>query len=337
MPPSDRTFVIAEVGQAHDGSLGILHSYIDAIAGTGVDAIKFQTHIADAESSPVEPFRVPFSYEDATRQDYWRRMELTPAQWEGVKTHCEAAGLEFMSTPSCVSAVDLLESIGVRRYKIGSGDTDNRLLLERVARTGKQILLSTGVSTIDEVDAAVEFVSALGNALVIMQCTSEYPVAPERIGLNVLRTFIDRYQHPIGLSDHSGTVYPSIAAVALGATYIENHVVFDRRMFGPDSRASLTIDETKAMVEGIRMVESSARSGFDKSRTPAQDRVRDIFTKTLCVSRDMAAGDVVTKGDLESKKPGGQGIRAADYSDVVGKRLTRDIARWEFLTRDHLT
>lgn len=336
MLPSDRTFVIAEVAQAHDGSLGILHSYIDAVASTGADAIKFQTHLADAESSPAEPFRVPFSYEDTTRQDYWRRMELSREQWAAVKQHCDAAGLEFMSTPSCVAAVDLLESVGMRRYKIGSGDTDNRLLLERVARTGKQILLSTGVSTIDEVDAAVAFVSAFGNSLVVMQCTSEYPVAPERIGLNLLRGFADRYRHPIGLSDHSGTIFPSIAAVALGATYIETHVVFDRRMFGPDSPASLTVDEMQAMVEGIRMVEASARSSFDKSRSASQDRVREIFTKTLCVSRDMVSGEVLTKADLESKKPGGQGIRAADYAEVVGRKLTRSIGRWEFLTREHL-
>jgi N,N'-diacetyllegionaminate synthase len=328
---SKRVFVIAEVGQAHDGSLGILHSYIDALAHTGVDAVKFQTHIAEAESSAFEPFRVEFSYEDATRQDYWRRMEFTPDQWREIKTHCENVGLEFMSTPASISAVELLEQIGVKRYKVGSGDTDNRLLLDRVARTGKQVILSTGLSTHDEIDAAVEFVSGFGNRLVIMQCTSEYPVAPERVGLHLISEFKSRYSHPIGLSDHSGTIFPSLAAVALGATYIETHVVFDRRMFGPDSASSITIDEMKLMADGVRFIERSLRSDFRKARSDESSRVRDMFGKSLSVRRDMSAGDVIAIEDLESKKPAGKGIAARDYASVIGKSLKKKLAKWDFL------
>jgi len=331
MAATERTFVIADIAQAHDGSLGILHSYIDAVAGAGVDAIKFQTHIADAESSALEPFRIPFSYVDATRQDYWRRMEFSPAQWAAIKQHCESAGVEFMSTPSCVSAVELLERIGVRRYKVGSGDTDNRLLLDRIARTGKPIILSTGVSTVEEIDEAVKFVSALGNDLVIMQCTSEYPAAPDRIGLNQIAVFLDRYKRPVGLSDHSGTIYPSLAAVALGATYIETHAVFDRRMFGPDSVASLTVHEITQLVAGIRIIEKSLSSGFAKDRSSEHERVREAFGKTLSLRRDMGAGERICLDDLESKKPAGQGISAADYSKVIGKTLKKNVAKWDFL------
>jgi N-acetylneuraminate synthase len=334
MAESERTFIIAEVAQAHDGSLGILHSYIDAVAGTGVDAIKFQTHIADAESSPVEAFRVPFSYVDATRQDYWRRMEFSPEQWAGIKQHCETAGLEFMSTPSCVAAVDLLEQVGVLRYKIGSGDTDNRLLLDRVARTGKPILLSTGLSTLDEIDAAVQFISGFGNSLVIMQCTSEYPVAPERIGLNQITLFRDRYKTSVGLSDHSGSIYPSIAAVALGATYIENHVVFDRQMFGPDSPASLTPAELNSLACGIRVIERSLHSHYTKTRSGDGERTRTIFGKSLAVRRDMASGEIFTVADLESKKPAGMGVSAQDFARVLGKRSSRRLLKGEFVRED---
>jgi N,N'-diacetyllegionaminate synthase len=331
---ASRTFVIAEVGQAHDGSLGILHSYIDALAKTGVDAIKFQTHIADAESSPHEPFRVAFSYQDATRQDYWRRMEFSAEAWAGIKQHCESAGVEFMSTPSCVAAVEMLERLGVQRYKVGSGDTDNHLLLGSICRTGKPMILSTGLSTLEQIDEAVGFISEFGRELVVMQCTSEYPAPPERIGLNQIPIFLQRYKRPVGLSDHSGTIYPSLAAVALGATYVETHAVFDRRMFGPDSPASLTIDETAAMVNGIRVIEASLHSSFDKTPTADQIVVREMFGKSLCVRRNMSAGETLQTGDLESKKPAGQGVPASQCERVVGKRLQRNLSQWDFIRED---
>src|SRR6476620_1801526 len=128
--------IIAEIAQAHEGSLGIAHSYIDALKPTGVNVVKFQTHIAAAESSAFEPFRVKFSFEDETRYDYWKRMEFTPEQWAGLKKHCEDCGLEFISSPFSNAAVDLLESLNVKRYKIGSGEVTNRLMMEKIAKTG---------------------------------------------------------------------------------------------------------------------------------------------------------------------------------------------------------
>jgi N,N'-diacetyllegionaminate synthase len=326
------TFVIAEVGQASDGSLGILHSYIDALSKTGVDAVKFQTHIANAGSSPLEPFRINFSYEDATRQDYWHRMEFTADQWLEIKKHCESVGLEFLSTPTCVSALELLEKIGVNRYKIGSGDTTNSLLLHKVSETGKQIILSSGLSTYFEIDAAIDIVKNTGNNnIVIMQCTSEYPVPPEKTGLNLINEFCNKYEHPIGLSDHSGTIYPSLAAVALGATYIETHVVFDRRMFGPDSTSSLTIDEMKLMVDGVRVIEKSLHSNYSKERSADVDRMRSMFGKSLSLRRDMAIGEIITINDLETKKPAGEGVPAQDYEKVIGSQLLKELNKWDFL------
>ena len=161
--------LIAEIGQAHDGSLGIAHSYIDALANTGIDAIKWQTHIAEAESSLEEPFRVKFSYEDMTRFDYWKRMEFTKEQWGDLKKHCEQVGLEFISSPFSNAAIDLLEDIGVQRYKVGSGEISNLLLLERIAQTGKPVILSSGMSSYEELDTAFNFLSARVDVSV-MQC-----------------------------------------------------------------------------------------------------------------------------------------------------------------------
>ena len=140
--------IIAEIGQAHEGSLGIAHSYIDALVDAGIKVIKFQTHIAEAESSIYEPFRINFSYEDKCRFDYWRRMEFSEEEWNGLKSHCDRLGVEFLSSPFSLQAVELLERLDVKRYKVGSGEITNKLLLKRIAETKKPIILSTGMSSL---------------------------------------------------------------------------------------------------------------------------------------------------------------------------------------------
>ncbi|MEM6769845.1 MAG: N-acetylneuraminate synthase family protein, partial [Bacteroidota bacterium] len=278
--------IIAEIAQAHDGSLGILHSYIDALADAGVDVVKFQTHIAAAESSAAEPFRVNFSYEDATRYDYWERMGFTEAQWQAIKAHCDEAGVEFMSSCFSQAAVDMMERIGMARYKIGSGEVTNFLMLEKIARTGKPIMLSSGMSSLEELDAAVEFLRPFGNDLTILQCTTAYPTPPERVGLNVMAVLRQRYPDcRIGLSEHTALVATGIAAAALGAEILEFHAVFDRRMFGPDAKSSLTIDEVKTLVAGVRAVETMLANPIDKTDNSQYTRLPSIFEKSLAVSR----------------------------------------------------
>lgn len=327
-----KVYIIAEIGQAHDGSLGILHSYIDAIAKTGVDAIKFQTHIAEAESSPKEPFRVNFSYEDDTRYDYWNRMSFTLEQWKEIKHHCEERGLEFLSSPFSQAAVDLLESIDITKYKIGSGEVNNFLMLEKIARTGKPIILSSGMSSLSELDAAVQFLIPFGNELSIMQCTTSYPTTAEQIGLNVISLLKSRYPSlEIGLSDHSAQIATGIAAVSLGATLLEFHAVFDKRMFGPDASSSLTIDEIYELVDAVRFIEKAIQNPIDKSDSSQFNDLKKIFEKTLAVNKDLPKGHLLTFEDLEAKKPANQGINARDFKQVLGKRLTTDLAKWSFL------
>ncbi|MBI4236519.1 MAG: N-acetylneuraminate synthase family protein, partial [Chloroflexi bacterium] len=163
--------VIGEVAQTHDGSLGLAHAFIDAIASAGADAVKFQTHIAAAESTPSEPWRVKFSPQDETRYAYWRRMEFTEEQWRGLKRHAEERGLLFLSTPFSLEAVELLERVGVAAWKVGSGETGNIPMLQRMLRSGTPVLLSTGMSPLAEVDAAVEQVKARDVPLAVLQCT----------------------------------------------------------------------------------------------------------------------------------------------------------------------
>ena len=329
-----QTFVIAEIAQAHDGSLGILHSLVDAVASTGVDAIKFQVHIADAESSVFEPFRVAFSPTDVTRYDYWKRMELPLAEWRKLKDRCDNRGIEFLATPFSNAAVDLLEDVGVNRYKVGSGDTANMLLLERIVKTGKEVILSTGLSTLNDLDAVKVMLETRGIPHSILQCTSRYPTTAEDVGLGWLAVFRERYRCPVGLSDHSGTIYAGLGAVALGAVAVEAHVTFDRRMFGPDASSSLTIDEFSRMVEGIRFLETARGLGPDKLLTDGKKELRWMFGKSLAVNRDLPAGHVLTLDDLEGKKPADVGISISELDRVVGRMLVCDKRRWDFLVHD---
>ncbi len=324
-------YLIAEVGQAHDGSLGIAHSFIDALAGADVNAIKFQTHIAEAESSIHEPFRMRFSYADETRYDYWKRMEFTLDQWRGLKAHCDKAGLDFISSPFSNAAVDLLEEVGVAKYKVGSGEVSNLLLLERIARTGKDIILSSGMSDLAELDSAINFLRPFGNKVTVLQCCTSYPTKAEDVGLRVMDVLHKRYDLPVGLSDHSGVIYPCLAAAALGASVLEFHIIFDKKMFGPDSSSSLSIDDVKQLADGVRFIEAAMGQGTEKTDSSRFDPLKKVFGKSLAVNKDVKAGTVLTFDVLEAKKPAGHGIPAKDYQRVVGKALSRDLDRWSFL------
>ncbi|OOG74600.1 N-acetylneuraminate synthase family protein [Algoriphagus sp. A40] len=328
--------IIAEIAQAHDGSLGTAHAYIDALAETGVDAVKFQTHISAAESSVHEPFRVKFSRQDATRLDYWKRMEFSINQWKDLKAHCDEKGLEFISSPFSNLAVDWLEEVGVKRYKIGSGEVSNFLLLDKIAKTGKPVVLSSGMSSWEELDAAIHFLQGFGNELSILQCTTAYPTQPEQWGLNVIQELKSRYRIPVGFSDHSGNIHACLAAAALGAEIFEFHVVFDKRQFGPDTLASITIDQTKELVNGIHQIQKSLTSPIVKSDIGAFEGLKQIFEKSLAINQTLKKGEILSVDNLEAKKPKGYGIPAKDFQQVLGKRLKRDLNQWEFLNWEDL-
>jgi N-acetylneuraminate synthase len=329
-----RVFVVAEVAQAHDGSLGILHSFIDACAGAKVDAVKFQIHIAEAESSDQEPFRTRFSHVDASRYDYWNRMSFIESDWAAVKRHCDQIGVEFLATPFSNAAIDLLERLDVTRYKIGSGDVTNALLIERVSRTGKEAILSTGLSTFEEVTQAVRVLRKSG--VVVLQCTTCYPTAANDIGLDAIADLRHRLHCPTGLSDHSGKIYAGIAAAAVGASVVEAHVTFDRRMFGPDAKASLNVDEFAQLVDGIRFVELARGGSAGKTLSPEFTNLRTTFGRTIAVNRDLPSGHVLAFEDLEGKKPAGLGLPTSALPQVLGRRLRRAKTKWDFLNETDL-
>jgi len=322
--------IIAEIAQAHDGSLGIAHSYIDALAKCGVDVIKFQTHIASAESSEYETFRIPFSIKDKTRYDYWKRMEFSIEEWAGLKKHCEEKGIEFLSSPFSVEAVELLNKLEVKRFKIGSGEINNYLMIDAICNTGKPIIISTGMSDVVEAENTIKFIRNYGNHVSVMQCTTSYPTKPSDWGLEYLEVYKSKFGIPVGFSDHSGDIYACLAATALGAEMIEFHAVFDKQMFGPDATSSLEIKEISKLVNGIKQIRESLSNSNEKS-IDKYDEMRIRFGKSLAVRKDIKAGDIIKKEDLESKKPGDKGIPASDFKQLLEKRWNKNLKAGSFI------
>jgi N,N'-diacetyllegionaminate synthase len=327
-----RCLVIGEVALSHDGSLGLAHAFVDAIAGAGADAVKFQTHIAAAESTPAEPFRVKFSREDATRYDYWKRMEFTEDQWQGLADHCAQRGVLFISSPFSTEAVDLLERIGGQPFwKIASGEVSNPALLDRVLDTGAPVVFSSGMSPLAETDAAVARVKGRGRQVGVMQCTTAYPCPPERVGLNLVPVYRERYGGWVGLSDHSATIYPGLAAAALGLDLLEVHVALSREMFGPDVVASVTTSELRQLVDGVRFIETMRAHPIDKDAAAKDtEPLRRLFTRSLVARRALPAGAVIGPADLAIKKPG-TGLPPERLGDLVGRTLRRAVAADQLL------
>ncbi|WP_261842361.1 N-acetylneuraminate synthase family protein [Aliamphritea ceti] len=330
--------IIAEIGQAHDGSLGILLSLIDAAADSGVDTVKFQVHIAECESSVHDEFRVKFSPADDTRKDYWKRMELTEEQWAVVKARCEEKGCGFLATPFSVEAIEMLERIGCPRYKVGSGDVTNELFLRRLAETKKPIILSSGLSTLQEVESAVRIIEMYGcTDYMVLQCTSEYPVPPSRWGLKQMLVLKEKLSCKVGLSDHSGTAYAGLAAVSIGASAVEVHITFSKKMFGPDALASLELRELKMLVEGAAAISEAFTSDFDKEQfAESNQRMRIIFGRSLVARRELMAGSVLTIEDLEAVKPSGFGLPPTQLDELVGKEMACDVEKGGFITEECL-
>ncbi len=329
-------FTIAEIGQAHDGSLGMAHAYIDAFVKTGVSAIKFQLHIAKAESSVYEPFRIKFSQQDETRFDYWQRMGFTLEQWKSLKQHCDDVGIEFMASPFSNLAVDWLEEIGVKRYKIGSGEVNNFLLLEKIAQTRKPVILSSGMSSFEELDKSILFLKEKQVEVSVLQCTTSYPTQPENYGLNVIKELKKRYDIPVGFSDHSGALAACLAAASLGAEILEFHVAFSKEQFGPDSSSSLTIDQVKDLVNYTHMITKALKHPIDKNSNANYQHLKLIFEKSLAVNKDLKKGHILRFEDLEAKKPKGHGIHPVEYSKIIGKKIAVDKTAWDFLNHSDL-
>jgi N,N'-diacetyllegionaminate synthase len=313
-------FVIAEAGMNHDGSLGNAVRLAEVAAECGADAVKFQLHDARAETTRDAPSPPYFQHE--SRWEYFERTAFSDEQWRLLKEACDAAQIEFLCSPFSLEALDRLEQLGVTRYKIGSGEVTNLELVRAVAATGKPVLLSSGMSSWAELDAAVE---AAGDDVTVLQCTSEYPTPPERVGLNLLAELRERYGKQVGLSDHTLGPYAAHAAVALGAVAVEKHFTLSREAYGPDAALALEPDELEDLVDGVREIEAMLASPVDKDDLEPFAEMKRVFEKSVVAAADIPAGTILEQRMLAAKKPG-TGIPARRLPELVGRRLRADVA-----------
>ena len=321
----NRSFIIAEIGNSHEGSLGLAKRFIACAAECGVDCVKLQTHIFDAESRVYAPN--PPYFRDESRKEYFERTAFTLAEWKELNRFAtEDAGVVFTSSAFSLEAVDLLEEVGVAFHKVPSGEVTNRPLLLRLAATGKPILLSSGMSTWEELDLAVKTLQNADAAeIVVLQCTSDYPCSPDQSGINLMHEMAGRYSLAVGFSDHTlGTAVP-VAAVTLGACLVEKHFVLSSQMYGSDAANSTEPSGFLNLVEGIRAAEAALASTVDKDAKAAALRdMKHTFEKTICAVGDLSSGTVLAGQHLAYKKPM-DGIPAADFMEVIGRTLIRDI------------
>ena len=313
--------IIAEIGSVHDGSFGNAMKAIETAAACGADVVKFQTHMAEAETLPNAP--MPSYFKGEPRLEYFRRTAFSLLQWKEIAAHCAAQGVGFLSSPFALEAVDLLEEVGVQAYKIPSGEVSNLPLLEKVAGTGKLVYLSSGMSNWAELDAAV-VVLRKGGPLVVMQCSSAYPCLPERVGLNVMQAMAVRYGVPVGFSDHTLGMAACVSAAAMGAVVVEKHFTFSKHMYGSDARHSMEPAEFKQFCATVRDATIIAAHPVDKDDLGDYEEMKSIFEKSIVAAGAVRAGATLTHADLAFKKPG-DGIGAARYAELIGKRLLRDV------------
>ena len=314
----------------HDGSLGNAIRMAEVAAECGADAVKFQLHDAQAETTRDAPSPPYFQHE--TRWEYFERTAFDDVGWAKLKTACEDAGIEFLCSAFSVEALERVDRLGVVRHKIPSGEVTNLDLIRAAAATGKPVLLSSGMSSWGELDAAVE---AAGDHVTVLQCTSAYPTPPERVGLNLLAEMRERYGKPVGLSDHSLGPSACYAAVALGASTIEKHFTLSRDLYGPDAALALEPYELAELVDGVREIEAILASPVDKDDLEPYAEMKDVFEKSVVSTREIPAGAEISREMLAAKKPG-TGIPARMLPEVIGRRAKVDIPADTVITEEVL-
>ena len=254
-------------------------------------------------------------------------MEFTKEQWIELKRHANKIGIEFLSSPFSLEAVKLLEEINIPAWKIPSGEVSNTELIKAVCKTKKPILLSSGISYIKEIDEAVNICKRNKVNYGLFQCTTSYPCPPSKIGINVISEFIKRYKCPIGLSDHSSTIYPSLIAAHEGASMLEVHVTFDKNAFGPDVGSSVDFSQLKDITEGVKFIHMMNQSPINKDKFADENKsLRKLFTKSLVFNDDLKSGTILSKHNIGYKKPGG-GLDYKELKFFIGKKLKNNVKK----------
>jgi N-acetylneuraminate synthase len=332
------TPIIAEIGLAHEGSLGFALAFIDAAAEAGAEIVKFQIHNADSESTVDEKFRVNFSKQDKHRMDYWNRTSFNEDQWQILKEYSESKGLIFTASVFSIKAIELLLRLDTKVIKIGSGDLLNEEFAERLEKYDGRILLSTGLASLKDIETSIDLYqsSYKSNNLMIMQCTSKYPTPLAESGAMIIEELENRFNVPVGFSDHTVGKSASIVALVHGAKAIERHVNFNLRMFGPDTSSSITFNELEELVDFRNDLEL-IKKPFDKNRISKElEDTKKLFGRSLCLKNNLPKGHKLLKADFTLKKPGGGDFTWKDINQLIGKTLSKDTSNNFSLSRNNI-
>ncbi|MBR3598508.1 MAG: N-acetylneuraminate synthase [Lachnospiraceae bacterium] len=328
----DKVLIIAEAGVNHNGSLDMAKQLIDVAASCGVDIVKFQTARLDSlvsKCAAMADYQKNNIGQEKTQKEMLAELLLPFEDFIILADYCKEKGVEFLSTPFDIDSINFLKDM-VNVWKVPSGEITNYPYLREIGKTGKKVILSTGMSTMDEVEAAVKVLKQFGTKdIILLHCTTEYPAPYDQINLRAMNTMAEHFGLQVGYSDHTEGVEVSLAAVAMGAKVIEKHFTLDKTLPGPDHKASMSPEELKQLVVGIRKIEMALGDG-EKRPTEAEEKNKSVVRKSIVAAKDIAKGDLLTEENLTTKRPG-SGINPMRWDEVIGTITVRDFEEDEII------
>ena len=327
------SYIIAEAGVNHNGSLELAKNLVDKAKEAGADCVKFQTFIANkivSKNAAKADYQKKQTESAESQHEMLKKLELSFDDFIELNNYCKEIGIEFLSTAFDFESIDFLNQLGMQVWKIPSGEITNLPYLIKIAKLNKKVILSTGMSTMREIEDAVNILKDHGaSELIILHCTTEYPTPYEDVNLNAMLAIKERFGYEVGYSDHTMGIEVPIAAVALGAKVIEKHFTLDRTMDGPDHKASLEPSELKTMVDAIRNIESSMGTGI---KEPADSEKKNIAIarKSIVANQSIIKGDILTETNLTVKRPG-EGISPMKWFEIIGTKAIRNFEEDELI------
>ncbi len=301
-----KPLIVAEIGLTHDGNINKAFKLIRLSKKAGADIVKFQTHFAKFESTYDEPFRVKISNKFKSRYDYWKKTEFKKSQWKKIIQYCKRSNIIFATSPFSVEAVRIMRELGCKNWKIGSGEVFSKSLILEILKKNDGLIFSTGMSTWIDIQKNYELVKKkLGKNFAVLQCTTEYPNSVKKVGLNVIMDMKKKFSCHVGLSDHTGSIFPSIAALSLGADMVEIHVCTSKKLKGPDISSSVTFEEFEIIRNARDEIYQMISNPMNKNKlSSSQKKYKKIFGKSVAIKHDLKKGEKIRISNLTLKKPG---------------------------------
>jgi N,N'-diacetyllegionaminate synthase len=331
-----KSFIIAEAGVNHNGSIEMAKKLVNAAKEAGADAVKFQTfktkNLVTKNAKKAE-YQIKNSGEES-QYEMIKKLELSDSEFQEIAKYARDKGIIFLSSPFDTESVDLLDEMNIPAFKIASGEITNFPLLKHIAKKHRPVILSTGMSTIGEVEEALNLIEKYNDDIILMHCLTNYPAKKEDANLNVIKTLEYTFKRHVGFSDHTSGIEMSVAAVALGSCVIEKHFTIDKNLPGPDHKASLEPQELSEMVKAVRNVEKGLGNGIKKP-TNDEIKIKKLVRKSIVAKKDILKGSILTEEMLNIKRPG-TGIEPKYLDELVGKELIEDVKKDDLLKWNQL-